>query len=179
VRGERKQERAPGGKALSPEAVNCFLFPVSSPFLLSAFCFLPPLLHSLEPHPPPAAPPLPRGVAEELGGAAAAFAAPFVGGLYQPGGVEGATEGGLVETAAEEDLVDLLEIAQGEGGGEEAEGNGGVLETRAHGVQSPVEHGLLARCKRRDIIDREPRRGTAHRSWRAGSDESEERYREW
>jgi hypothetical protein len=39
--GNRKQVRAPAGKALDPEAVHCFL--------LSAFCFL------LSPLPPPLA----------------------------------------------------------------------------------------------------------------------------
>src|SRR6185312_14762212 len=127
--------------------------------------------HALEPDAAPAAAPLPWRISEKLCRTTATFAAPFVRRLDQPRGVKRPAKTRLVQTPAEQQLVDLLQLAQRERRRQQAERDGRLVQPRAHSVHGAFHNRAMTRRDRRQLLDGEPRRIVAWRRTRTGRDQ--------
>ena len=98
----------------------------------------------VEPYPAPSAAALLRCVTEQLRGPATAFTAPLVRRFHQVARLQRPTEACLVKTATQEQLIDTLEITQGEGCREEPKGEWGLIHPLAHYRGRTIDDSAMA-----------------------------------
>jgi hypothetical protein len=78
-----------------------------------------------------------------LGGSTSTFAAPFVCRFDEPGSLKGTPKTGFVQALTQQQLVHLLELAQGECRRQKSERNRGLIEPSLYRPRCTFDDGTL------------------------------------
>src|SRR5215210_7741058 len=114
-------------------------------------------IQKIEPHSPLKPTLFLRCVPIKLRGSSPAFAPPFACRFDEPGTLQGTPETRFVQAFIQQQLVHVLELAQGESGWEKPEGDWGLIQPALDGARRCLDHRPLPGGKGREIPNREPR----------------------